>query len=472
MSEFVSINSSKQSFSFAKNIQISHLIISLIVISIPLFFTIKNNFELYLFLALISIPIIYFISLNKKIWIYSVFLISAYFMRDSSAGVSTYDVLSGIFYLGGLAIWFINKIYIRREQIVYSFTDWLIIAFFILIIPNLFIALINGVKLIDWLREYGLFVLILYYFPVRDIITEKRDLVILLFIMIIVTVILNLAQFYQYYSLLQKEFLYVYQLATSIRFNQSLYTTAIIFAIAFSALQKKFIHRYLLLIFAVMTVVALIASFSRAYWVMVLVNLFIVFFFIPKYARKFIIIATIIGASLFTIFTYIVFKDKVEFFFYVLEKRFVSTAAGVKDISIQMRLNEFDGVLEQIEKYPFGGSGLARKFSYYDPIGITTQRTNFVHNGYLSLIYRVGYPLAIVFFIYLLLIFIKSFYYVFKTRDVFYKTIAICSATSIMMMIITNLLTTTISLREGSLLMGLIIGFIAIIEKKHRNNEL
>ncbi len=472
MSNSTLINSSGKDYLFKHNIEAPYLIITLILISIPLFLTIQNDFELYFILSLITIPVIYFIFLNKKVWLYSVFLLSAYFMRDSSAGVSFYDIISGIFYLGGLAIWFFHKIIIKKERIIYSFTDWLIIAFFILLIPNLFIALLNGVKLIDWIREFGLFILILYYFPVRDIIIEKRDLVILLLIMLVVTVILNLAQFYQYYSLLQKEFLYVYQLATSIRYNQSLYTTSIIFGMAFAALQRNFILRFLLLIFSVMTVVALIATFSRTYWVLVLVNLSIIFFFIPKYGRRFIIIATLIGTSIFTIFTYIVFKDKVEFFFYVLEKRFISTAAGVKDISIQMRLNEFDGAWEQIEKYPLGGSGLARKFSYYDPIGVTTQRTHFIHNGYLYLIYRLGYPLAFVFFIYLLMIFIKSFYYAFKTKDIFYKTIAICSATSIMMMLITNLVTTTIPLREGSLLMGLIIGFIAIIERKHINREL
>ncbi len=448
------------------------LIISLFIIVIPMFIAINSNYELIFFIGLLSIPLLYLIINNSKIWIYTAFIALAYFLRDSSEVVSEYDVVSGAFYIGGLIIWSISRIFVNRQKIVHSFTDWLILAFFSCLIPNLIIALLNGVELIDWLREFAMFLLILYYFPIKDIIKSKRDIITLLCILLISAIILNLLQFYQYFLFLQNYILYVYQLGAAIKYNQPLYASAIIFGIAFASIQKKIGYKYLLLLFTVMTVTALVATFSRAYWVMVLINLLIIIFFIPKDGRKFMVSSIVLGGILFSLFIYVAFQDKVEFVYYVIEKRFVSTTAGVKDISLQMRLNEFEGVFEQIENYPLGGSGLARKFSYYDPIGISTQRTNFVHNGYLYLIYRLGYPLAIIFFIYLFLILMKSFYYSFKVKDRFYKTLAICSATSILMMILTNFVTTTIPLRDGSLIMALLIGFISIIERKVQIKEI
>jgi len=111
--------------------------------------------------------------------------------------------------------------------------------------------------------------------------------------------------------------------------------------------------------------------------------------------------------------------------------------------------------LLKFQKYPIGGSGFSKKYSYYDPIGITTVRTSYIHNGYMFFTYRMGIPLTICFIIALILFLIKGERNSRSTKDEFYRFIAIGGATSIVMMIITNFITTTFMSRESIFVMAI-----------------
>jgi O-antigen ligase len=143
-----------------------------------------------------------------------------------------------------------------------------------------------------------------------------------------------------------------------------------------------------------------------------------------------------------------------------------STAEGTKDLSIQMRLNEYEAAMSEIMKYPIGGSGLSKKFSFYDPIRMIKLDSHFIHNGYMFYIYRMGIPISILFFLFILINLIKPVFLLRTVNDDFWRMALIGSLASILMMMVTNFITTTFCAREGSFILAVSISIIGIIDDK------
>ena len=125
----------------------------------------------------------------------------------------------------------------------------------------------------------------------------------------------------------------------------------------------------------------------------------------------------------------------------------------------------------QIEKYPLGGSGFAKEFMYYNPLGAVTHRSNFTHNGYLYLPYRFGIPIALCFILPLFFNFFKSLAYVFREKDIYYRIILLGSGASLLMVLISNLVTTTFLMRDGTFVIALSYALIGIAEERMKNKR-
>jgi hypothetical protein len=78
-----------------------------------------------------------------------------------------------------------------------------------------------------------------------------------------------------------------------------------------------------------------------------------------------------------------------------LAERIISVTSAGSDFSIQSRVSESKVLLEQyIAASPIIGNGYGVFFKFFDPITATTTNTNFVHNGYIWSMFKLGIPLA------------------------------------------------------------------------------
>jgi hypothetical protein len=79
-----------------------------------------------------------------------------------------------------------------------------------------------------------------------------------------------------------------------------------------------------------------------------------------------------------------------------LAERIISVTSAGSDFSIQSRVTESKVLLEQyIATSPIIGNGYGVFFKFLDPITATTYNTNFVHNGYIWSMFKLGIPLAL-----------------------------------------------------------------------------
>lgn len=399
-----------------------------------------QHLDLLLFagLTIVLIPALYFMMSKPKYWIYGVLLVFPFFSQDSSSGISTSDVLIGVFYLLSLTFWLIEAVLISKKKLIQDIPDFLLIIFFVFSLLTGFYTYESETSFLNWFKEFARHLIVLFYFPLRYYFGNKEDskkVLVFFFVMILFCDLIQIAKYYYY---INSNIVYAYQLSTSERINQILYTTAIPAGIIFMFYLKS---NFLKLIFTgiiITTIGALILTFSRTFWIMVLIDIGIILLYLNNKNRIKLIIFSIFGSIVILGVTYSLFSDKFQYMTRFIEKRFSSTGDAAKDVSLKARFVEWAEVDEQISNYPLGGQGYAKMFQFRTPLDIYVNRTSNIHNGFLFLIYRFGYPLAILYsflFIYGLVI---SFYLTFKFNDDFYKPLSIATFLGYFSMLLTN----------------------------------
>lgn len=429
-------------------------------------FSIYFEFDLYVMAGFASLPILFIILTYPKIWIYSVVLLFTLFFAKTDDDLNFYEVVIALVYNAGLYLWIFWSVFVSKRKLVRNIADWIILFLFVLLLfGNSAIAVMNGVDFTTWLREYVLFTLTLFYFPIREHFSEKKDLIKLLIVLAVAIFIVDFRQFYSYYyGITSDDIQYAYELGKSVRINQTVFTIASIFGFLFAFNQSKKKNEYLIFIFTAITIVALITSFSRTFWVIQIFALIMMFFFLPsKQKAKLSLYLTILSVSLISI-GYIVAQDNMSIFFKYAEQRLTSSTKGKKDISLQSRLSEWRSVFHDLEYKWLSGNGFAKEFSFYNPISSTTKHTSIIHNGYIYFIYRMGIPLTLMYLFFFSYYFYKSFLLLKLTKDPFFKVLIVATFGSILAMYIINITSSQFMYRDGLFTVAFLVAFTGIAE--------
>jgi O-antigen ligase len=361
--------------------------------------------------------------------------------------------------------------------------------FYLFLSFNVVIAFLNGVNPFDWVREFLLFSLILYYFPIREYFKDKKSLFTLLFLFACAILVLDFFQFYTYYKMI-KNVIYAYQLGRSAKINQQIFSAAVISGITlfFYLSNKK--AKFLSLIVVIFSTGALISTFSRAFWLatMAMVLVLCVFLNYKQVLQFFLIVLFSTGLLLISINIFM--PTQANFVQKYITKRFSSAGQGTKDISVRFRFYEAREVTKMIKESPIWGHGLRKKFRFYDNIAEATTESFFVHNGYLNITYKTGIPMAFILYLSLLLYTINGLTTAWKLGKIsnkvrkilfdkdlfrtikFYQALAICGTLSLGMLFITNFATSSFFFRDGLMVTAFSIAFIGIAESKLKNIRL
>lgn len=456
---------------FRANLTFTSVSILTLITAFGIWAGIDQEYGLIVLASILACLFIYAFIKYPKFWLYFVAVFSGTYFVETKPGVSAYDVITGIFLLVGLLLWFIWMIGFKKVKLIRNSADKSLLIFFLLAPFNAIIAIINEVSFLDWLREFGSYAMILYYFPIRHHIKEKRDIIIFLSCFSVSVLYCVFNQFYAYNQRAISMAVYAFELERSLRINQTLFTAATIFGMVFTLHTRKLLLKIILLIFTILSFAALIVSFSRTFWVILIAVVFIMMFYIDKKSRIQIITATIIiMATIFGI-VYLIFRENTFVLLKVAEKRLSSTAKGQKDESVQIRFSEYEKVLDGIKAYPLSGNGMGKKISFFDPFGLYTNHTNIIHNGYLWFLFRFGIPAS-------LLIFYFYLYYLFrleklarKTEDKFSKTLYLGCFLLILLMIISDFTSAQFMYRDGIFTSLIAIAFAEKFVNYKRNNK-
>lgn len=459
----------KTAINSVKGLNLINILSSIIITSLLLYVNFKFEIGIYLIGMLIGIFLTILITNYPKIWLYTFAVMIGLFFHARSEGVSVLDVVSAAFFNGSIYMWFINSVFIKKEKAALNLGDWLILAFFILLLFNSIISFFNNSNLMIWIREYLMISIILIYFPLRTIIKTRQDLIKFMVFLSFVIIGVGMYQGYLYYTKLNEIIVqYAFELKTGVNVNQTLYTIASIFGFVFTFNQLKRKYEISIMLFTGITIISLVATFSRTFWVILAVFIIGMFIFFPLNKKVKILNYLLIVLLIFFGLAFLLMKENLFIYIQVIIERFVSSADGKQDLSVVARLVEWEQVIKLILQNPLGGNGFGKNFYFYSPIELITVSTDIIHNGYLFILYRAGIPISLLFFGFLIFYTIKTYDLMIRTintKDNIYIALSISNFAAFLILYIVNTTSSQYFYRDGIIVISLIVTFTY-------NNEL
>ncbi|MBM2815929.1 MAG: hypothetical protein HW421_2691 [Ignavibacteria bacterium] len=415
-----------------------------------------------------SIIYIYIIANFEKTWIYLVCCILPSFFQNQKEGLSSFDIFSIAFLVGGIIIWFIVHVLIYRKKIITNKADWLLLLIFFLLPINFLVSYLNDVPVLEWIRMYGMLSLTLYYFPLKLNFNDKKHLLILLSFLTIVILIVNFGQLYHYYNLSLYKVVYAYQYGGSVRTNQPLFLSVSIFSLLMLLALKKKIYKIPLLILFCLNVASLITTFSRIFWVFFAISIIYSFFYLSNKKKFKIITYTIVAIAMVSLIGYFVVKENIGLFFQVVEQRFSSVEKGTADPSARARFSEYEGAYRYIKLYPLSGNGLGSFFYHFDTLNGNGMRYANIHNGYIFLTYTVGIGTGILFIVVFVMFTIKAEILTRHIKDDIFKILTLSCFLSLFSLLSVQFACTLFFDRTCVFIFAIIFAIISISENQYR----
>lgn len=458
----------KEQFLFGSSQGWLSLLLSLILV-LPLGYIF---IEMNLLLGFIALPIalivLVLIIKYPNYWIYLVALTSPVYLMSDAEGFSVYDVVFAVIYNFGTVIWFVWNAGIKKKRIVWNSADFSILFFYFLGSISILIGYLNNVDLFYAFKEFALLSTLLIYFPFREEIKTPNQLKVIFVLLALSAIAIGLNTMYFYYKTVTEVIIYVYQLQHTIKTNQSVLASAAFTSMIFLFHKNLGKIKIFVGITTFITLLGLILSFSRGFWLIFAVGIIFIFL-ILEFRQKIVLITTsIVMLAAATFIAYTFFGDTADLIFQQVEKRFLSSTKGTSDRSIELRYKEYEALLSHAEEYPLGGNGSAKEYSHYNIEQGYTVRYAFSHSSYLQFFYKYGAVIPIFFFYFYIYYLARSIFLVYNVKDPYYKKLALSGFFAIFLLLTTSFIAAVVANRDGMFVMIFAMLIIGHVERHYQ----
>ena len=341
--------------------------------------------------AALGIPLYVYILGDDRRWlVVAIMSHLLLFMRTNiskgeMSNVGMAEIAFSALFFPGLILWFIKR-FRGNEVFVEGWEDLVTILFVIYAFLGIGIAVSQGFSFEKGLREFLLFVPLLFIFPVRKEARKEggKNWIIWTFLtMSIVVALFSVVK----YRLDLSAAKYLWQIAADRQQREeSLYMVSIMVLSAFLVGRHRW--KPMILVLLAIDLFALAITFSRGYWITTAVGLFALVFLLRGQARRRMITLSALAMLLAFVVGVVILPRIFGALFTGIGERFSSVS--INTLSLQDRLAESEAVLHKITMSPIVGYGLGALFSFFDIIRHGTIETWYIHNGYLFILFKFG----------------------------------------------------------------------------------
>lgn len=339
---------------------------------------------------------------NERYWVYLAILSHLLFMVDATPDtIGLGEVAFGVIGLGGLAFWFFKEAALFRRAVVATGFDLLLVSFMtVSTLTTLLACLLHGGDLLQYAKEYGVLIDLLFFFPLRKVTRTPRDVRILLMLFVGVALVNGAISFLTYKERLAQAVFQWQLTASRSNLNESTSQALFVLAATIFAYAKRWWMKVAALALAAAGLVFLLVSFSRSPIVAAVLALMIMVSMSPwrngRRVLSALLLALVVGAGT----AFIMFPELATSVGQSLVQRVVSVAETGSDRSFKARLVESSAILNRYVAYsPAIGAGFGVPYRFLDPLTNTTISGVFVHNGYIWSLFKFGVPLALLFYV-------------------------------------------------------------------------
>jgi O-antigen ligase len=344
----------------------------------------------YLPLAIIGSWILYLCATSLLAWIPLAILGHAALFFQRTEGVAASELVFAIFFYGMLILWLVDALFVKRQKLLSVPGDRLLLIFLMLAAFSIVPAAAGGNKLFLWVREFVVFAALLFYFPLREALATAKGRKIVYGAFLLVSLAIAMKNLYEYRSGTAVA-MYVWQLLGARQTaNEPLFMAVILAALAVWMTSSKRWAQVACLFIVPFFSLSLIFTFSRGYWLGTLLGAMVLLLLGNRQEkRKLLLFVAIVALAAVGVIV-VVFSDIFLALLSMVARRFFSATTAASDRSLANRLVEAGVVWDLIMRNPIIGAGLGAEYSYYHLLRSSTQKTLFVHNGYLYLWFKLG----------------------------------------------------------------------------------
>jgi len=246
---------------------------------------------------------------------------------------------------------------------------------------------------------------------------------------------------------------------------------AVLMVIPFAALIKekkaKNFYTFAIIFFGVLQVL----SFVRSRWLGFIAGVTFLFFVMSPKEKKALLRYGLIALLVILVYIQICAIFPSEHFVFklphLIEKRFATIFKPQEELTVMTRFSEWSMATEKIKRHPIIGNGLGTQVSYisYDRYKRPTKSSPYLHNSYLFYYMNMGL-LGFIAIFWLIVRFIKYGIKVYRTtKDRYYKAFALGSTAVFCAMSLSALMGAMLSLGTGTIVVGFLMGAVALIDK-------
>ncbi|MBU3679131.1 MAG: O-antigen ligase family protein [Candidatus Kapabacteria bacterium] len=338
---------------------------------------------------------------RPRLWLTMFMATVPFFASDTGHGLTASEAITGGVLLSSITLWFAWHIASNRGPLLRSWADFLLVSFIAVAVLNLGIALANDLELFGWAVDWSYFILMLYYFPLRE--EFGKDLPSMRsFVSIIggISLIMSVQSAWNFKRRLAENLVYAYQIVASRStllgpFFLLAVCIAVVLAVSTEERRTKILAYGILMA----NLAALALTFTRTIWVFAVACIGLSMLFLRVRNNVRIIVSVGIIAIVAFIGAYLYNPRITGVIVAMVKTRFASsTQFSGGDHSFETRIIEVTDVLRKVKQAPLGGHGLRATFVTWAPIDQAHHITSYVHIGYVGLVHKVGLPTALLMF--------------------------------------------------------------------------
>jgi|GEM_PF-3885961 len=408
---------------------------------------------------------------RPRLWLSFYVLATGLYLTTGGEGISAIEIVLGASLNGGLLLWLIGYKFIGNSRYIRGISEYMFVVFHILSLLNISVALFNGVEILNWLRVYLVISLVFYYIPLRVYFGTDEGTKKILKLLGIVVLIIVAKHFYTYYTYVTNIEM-AYQIGKGVRENLGFLSTITVIVAGFVYSIQRPRHKLIVLSLMILVTIALVTTFARTYWGTSIVGLILLLYYLRP-AEKILTVSFIIGlAILVVIILQLILGDIYVIVIEALSERASSAGKGTADVSIMMRLVEYQEAFKQISFYPLGGLGLAAQIDFYIPQVMDYWKTHNIHNSYIYAMYKLGIPLAILYTSSFVLLTIRSFLSIRRQNDKFHRYLAVGIFSGFIMTLFAGFFANNFFARDSVILISYLIFFSSNLYHREKNSKI
>lgn len=342
---------------------------------------------------------VYVIGHNERLWIYiSLCMLAVFVFREDDAKVGLEEVAYMAFVSAGLVVWFAKEMMVLRRRIVLTGFDLLLLTSWIL--TNIIAAIgwyVHGGDATAFLKELLYHQTMLLYFPIRNTMTERKYLLRMISVILVLGVINAVNNLVTYQERVVESALEFGMVGARVASFEVLGTVMVIVGFTILAYAKKPWTYVLGLGGMAIGVASVVMSLSRGPIFASLLGMLVIIALVPAGKSIKLIGTAIITLILNLVALSILAPTFAESILDNIEDRISSVGKLDVDKSLDSRVAESEALLEYIPKSPMIGYGYGVQYKFFDDPYSFTAKVLFIHNGYLYPFYKYGIPLGLLF---------------------------------------------------------------------------